>query len=93
MSKAVKVQITMDESLLSRLDDFVDRNFSTRSGAIALACTQMLLSDDIRVSIRTIANAMKRIAESNEIDEQSKEDFKQFELLAKALSENPQSLL
>lgn len=92
MSKAVKVQITMDESLLSRLDEFVDRNFSTRSGAISLACTQMLMSEDIRMSIRTIAIAMKRIAESNEIDEQSKEDLKSFELLAKMISDSSQLL-
>ena len=81
-----KVQISIDDSLLARLDEYADRNFTTRSGAISLACNQLIMTDDVRRSIRTISIAMKRISESNVIDDQSKEDLKAFELLAQMMS-------
>ena len=81
-----RVQISIDDSLLARLDEYADRNFTTRSGAISLACNQLIMTDDVRRSIRTISIAMKRIAESNVIDDQSKEDLKSFELLAQMIS-------
>lgn len=81
-----KVQISIDDGLLSRLDEYADRNYTTRSGAVSLACNQLIMADDMRRSIRTMALAMKRIADSNEIDEQSKEELKAFEMLAQMMS-------
>ena len=81
-----KVQISIDDGLLSRLDDYADRNFTSRSGAISWACNQMIMADDLRRSLRTVAIAMKRIADSNEIDEKSKEELRAFEMLAEMVS-------
>lgn len=39
---ANRINITLDEDLLSRIDDYADSNSLTRSGFIALACSQYL---------------------------------------------------
>ena len=82
----VKFQVSMDDELFAKIEDYADRNYTTRSGAISLACNQLVMTDEIQRAIRTMALAMKRIAESNEIDEQSKEDLRHFEYLAKIFS-------
>lgn len=81
-----KFQVSMDDELLARIEEYADRNYTTRSGAISLACNQLVMADDMRRAIRTMALAMKRIAESNEIDEQSKTDLQAFEMLAKMMT-------
>lgn len=82
----VKFQVSMDDELFAKIEDYADRNYTTRSGAISLACNQLVMADEVQRAIRTMALAMKRIAESNEIDEQSKEELKSFEMLAKMFS-------
>lgn len=81
-----KFQVSMEDELLARLDEYADRNFTTRSGAVSLACNQLIMADDIRRSTLSLAFSMKRIAESNEIDEQTKKELQSFEMLAKMFS-------
>lgn len=83
-----KFQVSMDDELFRRIEDYADRNYITRSGAIALACNQLVMADDMRQAICDMAVSMARIAESNEIDEQAKEDLKAFHTLAKMFSGN-----
>lgn len=85
---AAKVQISIDETLLKKLDDFADRSFCTRSGAIAMAVSQLVMQDELQRSIRTMAMAMQRIAENNEIDEQSKQELAQFQAVAAMISKS-----
>lgn len=85
---AAKVQISIDETLLKKLDDFADRSFCTRSGAIAMAVSQLVMQDELQRSIRTMAVAMQRIAENNEIDEQSKQELAQFQAVAAMISKS-----
>ena len=85
---AAKVQISIDETLLKKLDDFADRSFCTRSGAIAMAVSQLVMQDELQRSIRTMAMAMQRIAENNEIDEQSKQELAQLQAVAAMISKN-----
>lgn len=87
-----KFQVSMEDELLARLEEYADRNYTTRSGAISLACNQLIMADDVRRSLRAMAFAMKRIAESNEIDEQSKQDLQTFETLAKMISGTSETL-
>ena len=82
----------MDDELSARVEDYADRHYMTRSGVVTMACTQLLLTEDIQRSIKTVAMAMKRIAESNKIDEKSKEELREFEALARAISGNSEEL-
>jgi metal-responsive CopG/Arc/MetJ family transcriptional regulator len=88
---SAKVQISIDEGLLARLDEFADRNFCTRSGAVSMAVSQLVLQDELQRSLRTMALAMQRIAENGELDEQSKNDMKQIQALMQIMSQSKYS--
>lgn len=82
----MKFMVSMDDELFERLDNFADRNYITRSGAVTMAVNQFIMADDMRRAICDMAVTMRRIAESNEIDEKSKADLKAFEMLAQMFS-------
>lgn len=88
---SAKVQISIDEGLLARLDEFADRNFCTRSGAVSMAVSQLVLQDELQRSLRSMALAMQRIAENGELDEQSKNDMKQIQALVQIMSQSKYS--
>lgn len=83
-----KFQVSMDDELARRLEDYADRHFMTRSGVVTMACNQLILTEDVQRAIKSIAMSMKRIAESNKIDEKTKEDLREMEILAKMFSGN-----
>ena len=83
-----KVQISIDDELLKRLDLYVARNYTTRSGALSMFCNQGLITDEIKVYLKTVAEAMKTIAENNQIDDESLQELRAFQKLVELSSGN-----
>ncbi|MBQ1387999.1 MAG: hypothetical protein IIY78_00025 [Clostridia bacterium] len=81
-----RFQVSMDDDLFNRLEEYADRNYITRSGAVCMAVNQFIMADDMRRAISDMAITMRRIAESNEIDDKSMAELKAFELLAQMFS-------
>lgn len=70
----VKVQITMDEDLLHRLDTWADDNYLTRSGLITNAVAQYLNQNEAVQAVKGIAFSLRKIADSGSVtDDQMKE--------------------
>ena len=81
----VKVNITLDEELISRIDGYADYNYMSRSSLISLACTQFLNSVDVTRAIQDMAFAMRKIADSGEIDDEARRQLEDFERISKML--------
>lgn len=81
-----KLQISMEDELLARVDDYADRHYMTRSGFLALAATQLLLQDEVQKSIRTMALAFKTIAETGKVSEKTMKELEDFQKLAANLA-------
>ena len=81
----MKINITMNDELLERLDKHAKEQFTTRSGLISLACTQYLTQLEMANLIRTMSAAMKKIAETGTIDEEAKQQIEDFERIRKLL--------
>lgn len=81
----VKVNITLDEELIARIDGYADDNYMSRSSLISLACTQFLNSVDVTRAIQDMALAMRKIADSGEIDNESMRQLEDFERISKML--------
>lgn len=81
----VKVNITLDEELISRIDGYADDNYMSRSSLISLACTQFLNSVDVTRAIQDMAFAMRKIADSGEIDDEARRQLEDFERISKML--------
>lgn len=82
-----KINITVNDDLLKKIDDFADENYTTRSGFFAQAANQFLLEKSVPKSLQDIAVCFKRIADNNQIDEESKKQLEEFAILSKMLSQ------
>lgn len=81
----VKVGITLDEELLRRIDDYADDNYLNRSSLISLATTQFLNTSDVTRAIKDVALAMRKIADTGEVDEETQKQLEDFERLSKMM--------
>lgn len=78
----MKVNITLDDSLMERIDQFADSKYMTRSGFVSLACSTYLQSQECMDAVKRMSFAMQRIAENNEIDEATQKELEDFTRLA-----------
>lgn len=82
----VKVNITLDEELLQRIESFADENYLTRSGLITLATSQYLIQAEASRAIVDLSLAMRKIAETGTITEDQLKELENFERFARMLS-------
>ena len=78
----VKVQITVDEELLARVDTYADDHYTTRSGVISLAVDQMLSTEELKSCIKRVTVAMESMAKGKELTEEQRGDLETFRVLS-----------
>jgi metal-responsive CopG/Arc/MetJ family transcriptional regulator len=81
----MKVGIALDDELMKRIDAYADENYMSRSGLISLACTQFLNAADVTKAIKDMALAMRKIADTGNIDNETMKQLEDFERLSKIL--------
>ncbi|HEY9758805.1 MAG TPA: hypothetical protein V6C97_26795 [Oculatellaceae cyanobacterium] len=81
----VKVNITVDEDLMRRIDEYVDENYMNRSSLISLATTQFLNAAEVTTAVKLMSVAMRKIADTGVVDAESMEQLEDFERLVKML--------
>lgn len=82
----IKVNVTLDEELLKRIDDYADENFMNRSGLLSLASTQFLSQAEATRAIKEIAACFRKIADTGVVDDETQQQLEGFSALAKMLS-------
>ena len=82
----MKLCITLDDDLVKRIDDYSDTNYMSRSGFVSLACTQFLNATEATNAVKDIALAMRKIADTGYIDEETQRCLEDFERVAKMIS-------
>ena len=87
MSK-VKVQITLEDTLLNSLDSYCEKNYINRSAALSFMASQFLMQQQLMDSLSDLSYAIKLCAEKGELDSETEKKVKEFELLAKIVTGN-----
>ena len=82
----MKLQISLDDELVSRIDNCADRNYMTRSGFISQACVQFLNQNELVSSINRISYAVLKAAENNQIDEDTRRQLEEFQIMVKFMT-------
>lgn len=82
----MKVQITMDDVLARKLDDFANRNYTSRSGVVSLAVSQYLQADEVRQAIVCLSVAAQKIADTGTVDEDTLRQINDLAITCKVLS-------
>lgn len=81
----MKVQLSLDEALMKRVDDYADENYMSRSGLISLATTQFLNAADVTKAVKDMAVCIRKIADTGEVDYETREQLEDLERLSKFL--------
>ena len=84
----MKVNITLDDELMQRLDNFADKNYMSRSGLVSLAVTQYLNANEMILAVKDMALCMRKIADTGVVDHETMEQLEDFERFAKMLRES-----
>lgn len=74
-----KINISMNDDLLTRLDNFADENYTSRSGLITTALTEYLNSREMILLVKNLSLAIGKIAESGEVDDETLKMMEDFE--------------
>lgn len=81
----IKVNVTLDEELMRRVDEYAEENYLNRSSLVSLATSQFLNAADVTKAIKDMAFAMRKIADNGEIDDESRRQLEDFERLSRML--------
>lgn len=81
----MKVNITLNDELLSRIDNYADANYMSRSGLMSLACTQFLNQAEVMMLVKDMSLAMRKIADNGNIDDESMRQLEDIERLCKLI--------
>lgn len=77
----MRINISMDDSLVARLDDYCKKNYIKRSGFISSAVNRSLNESESLGYLKSLAFAMNKIADTSTIDSETKsilDDFARF---------------
>lgn len=75
----MKVQITLDDELMKRVDAYADEHYMSRSGLLSIAVTQYLNTKEMIGAITRMGIAMEKIADKGEVDEQTRQELEDFQ--------------
>lgn len=81
----MKINISLDDELVKRIENYADNNYMSRSGFISLACTQYLASADVVTAIKSLSLALNKISDSGEVDAETQQQLEHYERLANLL--------
>lgn len=81
----MKVQISLDDELMSRLDTCADENYMTRSGLISLACVQYLNQQEAFRLVKQMSVTLQKIAETGSVDADTRRELDDYERLCRLI--------
>lgn len=82
----MKIQISLDDKLKERIDNYADNNYMSRSGLISLAVTQYLNSNEMMLAVKEMSLCMRKIADNNVVDHETMEQLEDLERLCKMIT-------
>lgn len=85
MAKVKKVQITIDENLLERIDNYASDNYMSRSGLLCMATAQFLNANEVMGLVKDMSLAMRKIADTGNVDSETMQQLEDFERISKML--------
>ena len=81
-----KVQISIDDDLLERIDKYADANYMSRSGMITLSTNQFLNQNEALLVMREMALLLRKINETGNLDDVSREQLNDMERFFKVVN-------
>ena len=77
-----KIQISVEEDLLKRVDDYADEHYTSRSGVFALGADQLISADEMKKVIKRVTQAMETMAQGQTLTKEQQEDLERFRAIS-----------
>ena len=81
----MKVQVSMDNALVNRVDQYADDNYMSRSALVTLALTQFLNAQEVTSAVKDMAICIRKIADTGEVDSETQQKLSDLERRCKVL--------
>lgn len=81
----IKVQITVDEELLNKIDDYADDNYTTRSSVFVQGAAQIVNQAALIAAVKNMSLAMRKIADTGIVTPDELKQLEDFERAANYL--------
>ena len=82
----MRVNLSLSEELVEKLDKYAKDNFMTRSALVSFACNQFLTSFEIVDLMRKTTLCMREIADKGTIDDKTMKELEDMEYLLKVIT-------
>lgn len=80
-----KINISIDDGLLARLDKSAELNYMSRSGLISVSVAQYLNNAEVVSAVIDMALCVRKIAEEGTVDKETAQQLSDLERLCKML--------
>lgn len=80
-----KINISIDDELLQRADNYTQKLYTSRSGLISMSLASFMNSQECIIAINEMSLAMRKIADNGFVDNETKEKLEDFERVSKLL--------
>lgn len=84
----MKLNVTLDDRLVERIEAYADSHYMSRSGLISIACTTFLQSQEVAGAVVDMARCIRKIADKGTVDHETLEQLEDFQRLADMLAQS-----
>lgn len=81
----MKVNITMNDDLMRKVDEYADASYTSRSGFITQAVSAYISSLEVQSLVKSMAVAMNKIADKGEVDKETLHELEDFQRICDML--------
>lgn len=79
----MKVNVTLNDELMERVDSYAQQNYMSRSGLISLATSQYLNGVQMITAIQEMSVCMRKIADTGAVDDDTRKKLEDLERFVK----------
>lgn len=81
----MKLNISINDELAARIDEYAKSNYMTRSAFISFCCTKYLNEIEVMSSLKNVTLAIRKIAETGQADLETLKELEEFEKFSQVL--------
>ena len=83
----MKITMNVNDDLLKRIDTYAKSHYLTRTAVFCFATSQFLTAEALPSLMMNMNQAMQKIAETGNVDEETQRQLDEFDLFVKSLKE------
>ena len=81
-----KINISIDDELLQKIDVLAEDNFTSRSGFISMGMNEFVKGKEVLSAIKSMSASFAKIATNGTVDEETKKELEAFAKLCGMMS-------